>query len=105
MDHSNLKDENLEGKKCPHGMCMHGQCLNHKPEWEDIGDLRFEPDPWFFGKKTYWLTRCCGAGMARHKQIQGKRCRQCGRREDDVVHHIARCQCCGSILNRSPFPD
>lgn len=91
MDHSNLA-----GQKCTHSQCRHGMCLNHGPEWENTGNERREPNPGVFGKKTYWSTRCCGTPMARYKEVQTKRCKKCGRQEDNITHDcLALCLCCG----------
>ncbi len=91
MDHSNLVDP-----KYSHGQCCHGMCLNHDPKWEDVGEKRREPSPGMLGKKTYWTNRHCGQPMARYKEVQTRRCRECGRTEDQVVtHDLALCLCCG----------
>jgi len=76
--------------------CLHGQCLDHGPEWDVLGEKRMEPNPGIFGKKTYWITRCCGKPMARSKEVQTKYCKKCGRVEDHVTnYHLALCLCCG----------
>lgn len=89
-----MGDSNLE--RCPSGQCRHGRCLDHGPEWENVGEVRREPDPGIFGKKTWWFTRCCGAPMARMKDVQRKRCKKCGRTEDHIKKsYFALCLCCG----------
>lgn len=92
MDHSNLA-----GQKCPHGQCRHGRCLDHGPEWENIGEVRREPNPEFFGfKKTYWASWCCSKPMARYKEVQTQRCRKCGRTKDRIINsNLVLCLCCG----------
>jgi hypothetical protein len=90
MDHGNL-----EGQK--YRQCSHGMCLDHGPEWENVGETLYVPDPSFFGmKKTYWGSSCCGKPMEMCKEVQTKRCKKCGRFKDHVVnHYVALCLCCG----------
>ena len=91
MDHSDLA-----GEKDSYIQCGHGRCLDHGPEWENVGNVRREPNPGIFGQKTYWFTHCCGAPMARYKNVQTKRCQKCGRQEDHITYdHLALCLCCG----------
>ena len=98
MDHNNLA-----GQKCPHGQCRHGRCLDHGPEWENVGEKRHEPNPGIFGKKTYWTSRHCGQPLARYKVVQTKRCKKCGRTEDNIIlDALALCLCCGYHFNNSP---
>lgn len=79
-----------------HKQCPHGRCLNHNPEWEKVGVKRLEPNPGFLGKKTYWTIHCCGKAMARYKEVQTQRCKQCGRTEDVItISEIELCLCCG----------
>ena len=99
MDHNNLA-----GQKYPHGQCRHGICLGHGPEWENVGEKRSEPNPGIFGKKTYWTSRHCGSPMARYKEVQTRRCRKCGRTEDNVTnYHLALCLCCGYHFNNISY--
>lgn len=87
---------NLAAQKYSHGQCVHGRCIDHGPEWENIGEQRREPNPGIFGKKTYWMSHCCGKPMARYKVVQTKRCKKCGRTEDHIViFKLALCRCCG----------
>ena len=98
MDHSNPA-----GQKRPYGQCRHGRCLDHGPEWENFGEKRREPNPGSFGKKTWWFTRCCGEPMARYKEVQTRRCRKCGRKEDEITNsYLALCLCCGYHFNNIP---
>lgn len=93
MDHSSSADE-----KSPHVQCIHGMCLDHGPEWENVGERRYDSDPTFFGwKKTYWsIERCCKKLMTMCKRVQTRRCKKCGRTEEGVIsYNIARCLCCG----------
>lgn len=88
--------------------CSHGQCLNHKPEWEKVGDEQLKPDPalGIFNKKTYWLTSCCGTSMSRYKKVQIRQCGKCARQEEYVTHYfIALCLCCGGIKDMTPPMD
>ncbi len=82
--------------------CKHGVCLDHKPEWENIGAVRLEPNPGIFGSK-WWISRegssirCCGERMAKYKEVQTQQCRKCKRTRDCVEnYHIALCLCCGN---------
>ena len=92
-----MAHSDLAGKKCEHGMCKHGFCLDHSPQWENVGPVRQEPNPSFFGKKkTYWTKRHCGKAMAQYRVVQTQRCKQCGRQEDHVTNYnLALCLCCG----------
>ena len=91
MDHNNLASQ-----QCSRDRCCHGMCLDHGPEWENIGEKRNEPNPGIFGRKTYWRSRHCGRSMARYKVVQTKRCKKCGRTEDQtVICELALCLCCG----------
>lgn len=79
-----------------HCQCVHGRCLNHGPEWENIGEKRFEVYRGIFGNGVWWLSRCCGKPMAHMKEVQTRRCKKCGRQEDHVADsYIALCHCCG----------
>jgi ribosomal protein L37E len=89
MDHSSLAEQKHE---CT--MCEHGFCRNHNPDWEV--STRQEPNPGIFGAKTYWISHHCGRAMARYRVVQTKRCRKCGRTEEEVVNYnLALCLCCG----------
>lgn len=105
--------------KCSHKACAHGMCLNHDPEWKNIGEKRLEPaDPGVLGKifgfkkrltwwyalryallNNYWLNHfeCCGEPMLLMKQIQGRKCKKCGREENESngLRPVALCECCG----------
>ena len=91
-----MDNSNLAGQKCPHGQCVHGMCHNHGPERENVGEKRCEPNPGIFGKKTYWTRRHCGQLMAQYKEVQTRKCRKCGRTEDNITnYYLALCLCCG----------
>ena len=74
-------------------------CLGHKPEWENVGGKRLEPNPSFFGlKKAHWhpAVRCCGAQMRLYKEVQTRRCKTCELTEDHVEKdNLALCLHCG----------
>jgi hypothetical protein len=99
MDHNNLASQGH-----PHGQCPHGRCLDHGPEWENVGEARQEPNPGFFGlMKTFWMDRCCGKPMSRYKVVQTRRCKKCGRTEDNVTHrYLALCLCCSYHFDNTP---
>lgn len=90
MDHSN---HNCNDKQCPHG-----RCLNHGPQWENIGEPRYVPDPDLFGlKKRYFFATCCGARMTRVRSVQNQRCKICKREQEfEKSYFIALCECCGT---------
>lgn len=75
------------------------RCLNHTPEWKDVGEERYEPNPEIFGlKKTHWgrSTQCCGRQMLRCRVVRLQECQKCGRQNDRViVPDFAVCSCCG----------
>lgn len=85
--------------------CAHGKCLNHAPEWENINRVHAVTVPrGFFGTKTYWFHRCCGAAMAKAWKIQKRQCKKCGRTEEFVVHYcLALCRCCGRTKDTTPY--
>ena len=72
MDHSSKNDQ-----RCSSRDCDHAQCHGHEPDWENVGGVRREPNPQFFGLKwTYWLLEsCCGRSMARYKEVQTRQCK------------------------------
>ena len=77
-------------------MCAHGMCANHDPEWKNLGKPRTVPNPGIFGKRTYWMIRCCERSMARYKKVQRRQCQKCGRNEDQItINDLALCLCCG----------
>ena len=95
MAHSNLTSQECSRK------CVHGKCLNHDPEWENVGEKEYKPNPGIF-KKTYWLSRCCGRAMAQYKEVQRRQCQKCGSYEDFVTYEsIALCLCCGCHFKNS----
>ena len=97
MDHSNLTDQ-----KCSHNQCHHGMCLGHGPEWENIGEKRWEPNPGIFGLKTYWRSHHCGQPMARFKEVRTRQCQKCRRTEDHIViSGLALCLCCGYHFDKT----
>ncbi len=97
MDHSNLA-----GQKYSHSQCVHGRCLDHGPEWENVGEVRREPNPGIFGKKTSGMNRCCGKPMTQYKEVQTQRCRKCGRTKDHITNYrLVFCLCCGYHFTKS----
>lgn len=87
------KDNSSEKKYC---MCEHGMCKDHSPEWKNMSKAFLSPNPSFFGAKTYWLERCCRAGMTRTQKVQLQLCTKCGRTQIKVlVKEVALCKCCG----------
>jgi len=86
----------MSHQNCSQGQCIHGRCLNHESEWENVGEERVEVDRGIFGKKLWWFDWCCGKPMTKMKKVQTVRCRQCGRKEDQVTsYYIVKCECCG----------
>ncbi len=97
-----MNRSNTTGKKFPNRHCVHGGCIGHEPEWKHVGIEHLEPNPWFFGKKTYWMSRCCGKSMARYKEVIKRQCKKCGRTEDCVINYdLALCLCCSKSINNS----
>lgn len=98
MDYSNTVDQ-----KFFRGRCVHSKCLGHEPAWENFGNKRREPNPGILGKKTYWTMRCCGRSMARYREVQPLRCRDCGRTASHVTNcDFALCLCCGRSVDKTP---
>ncbi len=90
--------------QCSHKQCIHGECLDHQPDWEDVGEKRREPSVGFFGKRTYWFSRCCGKSMSRYKDIQTRRCKKCGRTKDFVTDWaVGLCLCCGRTVDHNSY--
>lgn len=79
--------------------CAHNTCLNHKPIWVD-GDKQIKPSSTIFGKRTYWLLRCCGKPMTRYKEQYLLVCKECGATEpiSGGCKIMAVCKCCGKTV-------
>lgn len=89
-----------------HSPCPHGMCLNHSPEWENVGQVRYEPDPGFLGTLVYGHTSCCTQPMARREKVQDQRCRKCGRTRlitTTFGYQVALCLCCGRTIDMGPY--
>jgi len=103
MVHSNPTDQER-----PHSQCAHGKCLDHGPEWENIGEKWLSPLSWIFAWTLgrWWFNWCCGKPMARMYEVQKRRCKKCGRKEDHVISsYVALCQCCGKRFTHSSAYD
>lgn len=67
----------------------------HEPDWEKVGESSFIPSSGPFGKKTYWIHRCCGKSMLRYKKVNEYKCKVCGKEEQrNVDNPIALCPVC-----------
>ncbi len=79
----------------PRKHCAHGQCIDHQPEWKDIGEIEYTQCKNFFGKGTFWFSRCCGKAMSRFNVTKTRRCDKCGRVEKLKLKVQPKCLCCG----------
>jgi hypothetical protein len=73
----------------------HGICLRHKPDWENVGSLYFEPNPHYSGATHDATMICCDTWMKSFKEIQKKCCKICGREQDVVCRRLVICEICG----------
>lgn len=90
-----------------HAAC---ECYPVRPysesEWEKVGESRLVPNPGIFGQKTYWSAWCHGRPMARYKELQTMRCRQCGGTKDFIMNRafaLCRVYRCSARLDETSY--
>lgn len=84
--------------------CIHHKCLNHKPEWEEIGNSYYTSRNGLL--KVYLSERCCGQFMRRVRIERHAQCTKCGSERVVVKHHyLALCMCCGRVVDKTPSED
>lgn len=86
-----------------HKRCQHGMCLNHKPDWENIGEPENKVSPGILGIMVYLFSRCCGRRMMRMLSVQKKRCKKCGREKYFSEDVFALCSCCGQKISKVSY--
>lgn len=73
-------------------------CLGHKPEWINVGPVRFEPRFDQFGRSYDVMRHCCDTATFGFYEMQTKRCNYCGREQNFHLRSLGICSACGNMM-------